>query len=300
MTVFKENFKHLLYFFADLFLFVFLAGAVALLVGRLVELSGLDIASYFEDQKINPYEGLVFEYLPLLFSILIALFVSLRVFKRPFKSAGFIFDNFFSEFSKGIFLALVLLCFGFILLKLFGLILIVDIHWNGSLFFGFFLFFLVQSSVEEIVARSYLIPAIESRSNTWIALVVSSLVFSIVHGSNPNVSLISMINIFLAGMLLGLLFIKYRSIWVPIGFHAGWNFLQGSFFGFEVSGHEVYSLINSKETGNDILTGGSFGFEASILCSIFLVLSFVIILRKSSILNLTTPIDALNNTNLNN
>jgi hypothetical protein len=88
----------------------------------------------------------------------------------------------------------------------------------------------------------------------------------------------------LAGALMGLIFLQTKKIWAPIGLHAGWNFLQGSFFGFEVSGFDVYSLIDSQETGMDLFTGGPFGFEGSILASLLLSgFSVWIILKNPSI-----------------
>lgn len=258
----------------DIVLFVLIAGGFALLISEMIDRSGFDLGEYYRDSGIEPFTGSLVEYFPLLLSILAALWVCNTIFKRTFNDAGFAIANSLRLFSWGAFLALILLSLGFFLLFFFNGLEIEGFDFDPFLVTGFIIFFLIQSSVEELVGRSYLIPAISSRSNQWVGLIGSSLIFALVHGSNPGISVLSIINIFLAGMLLGILFLKYRSIWCAIGFHAAWNFFQGSFFGFEVSGHAVYSVIDTRETGMDFITGGAFGFEGSALCTLFLSLVF--------------------------
>lgn len=246
--------------------------------------------SIFEEEAMlaNPYSSLLIEYLPMLMGATAALFIThTMIFKRDFKLTGFQQKNILKEFGQGYLLAFVMLSIGFGLLYIFGLIEIEQLIWNPHLFIGFFCFFLVQSAFEEMVSRSFMLPMISERINVIVGLLVSSAIFSIIHAFNPNVSWISLINIFLAGVLMGLLFLKSGRIWAPIGLHAGWNFLQGSFFGFEVSGFDVYSLIDSKEVGNDIITGGAFGFEGSIL-SLFLLagISYWLIKQKPEMLTI--------------
>ena len=90
-----------------------------------------------------------------------------------------------------------------------------------------------------------------------------------------------MVNIFLAGMTLGIIYIHYDQIWAPIGWHAGWNFFQGPFYGFEVSGLPIDSAFTLIEKGPDFLTGGAFGFEGSILATISMILFSYFILKRS-------------------
>ncbi|MEL6390559.1 MAG: type II CAAX endopeptidase family protein [Bacteroidota bacterium] len=257
---------------AELVLYIFLFFCVATTLSGIIYLidpSGLDSA---EDILDNPYKGLLQEYVPLLIASLVALWIIHRwIMKRPIELTGFVRDKIGSGISVGGMMAGLMISFGFLVLWIFGGIRIEEVDPNLLLFVGFFLFFFVQSSFEEVVFRGAMIPIIESRSNVWIALFVSSLLFSVVHGSNPNVNLISLVNIGLAGILMGMLFIRYRSIWPAIGLHAFWNFLQGSFYGFEVSGYDVYSLLDTTETGIDLWTGGSFGYEGSLLGSFSLI-----------------------------
>jgi len=232
----------------------------------------------------NPYTELISEFIPLIIaSIASLILVHSVIFKRPIGLTGFVSKDWFKTFRVGAVWAWIMLAIGFIVLVLFEGIRIDGLSWNGGYFIGFLILFLIQSSFEEIVSRAFLIPTIERRSNIWVALIVSSLLFSWVHGSNPGITWLGLINIFLAGILMGMLFVRYRSIWAPIGLHAAWNFLQGTFFGFEVSGHDVYSLFETTETGNDIITGGAFGYEGSILSAIgLLVVSILVYIGKPS------------------
>ena len=63
------------------------------------------------------------------------------------------------------------------------------------------------------------------------------------------------------------------------GLHGIWNWLQGNFFGFEVSGHECGpTLLNLKEIGPDWITGGTFGPEGGIICTLLILIGITIIL----------------------
>lgn len=113
-----------------------------------------------------------------------------------------------------------------------------------------------------------------------MALVISSIVFALVHTTNSNVSVVGIVNIFLAGLLLGLLFIKYGSVWVASGLHFSWNYVQSTILGFNVSGEKTYNMIEIEEVGNDLITGGAFGFEGSLLSVIFLLGLILCYLKK--------------------
>ena len=232
---------------------------------------------------LNPYEDLLFDYIPLLIaSAMATIVVHRQIFKRKLSFSGITRIRMFRDTAYGFLWSALLIAMGFLLLYLSQLLIVENVAFNFSLFLGFLLFFLTQSSVEEIMLRSFLLPTIASRLNVVWGLLLSSLLFTCLHVFNPNVTLLSLINIFLAGLMLGILFLKTKSIWAPIGLHMGWNFLQGSFFGFEVSGLDVYSFIDSKEVGHDLLTGGSFGFEGSILATAMMIITCWYFGRKLS------------------
>jgi hypothetical protein len=76
----------------------------------------------------------------------------------------------------------------------------------------------------------------------------------------------AIVNIFLAGVLLSLAYVRTRSLWFATGLHAGWNWTMASLFGFPVSGLSIVDtpLYDARETGADWWTGGAFGPEAGL------------------------------------
>ena len=268
----------------DIIVYAVVTGLIALSIMWIMNFLGVDVwdSVTSDDQGLSrPYHSTLTQFLPLLIASVITTYLHNRLFNRPYATAGFTKTQVLAGITKGWLGASALLTIGFLILLAFGFVQVERIDWNISMFAGFILLFMVQSAFEEVFGRSYLIPAIEQRFNPWVALIISSLIFSILHGMNPDISLLSLFNIFMAGVLLGLLFIIYRQIWLPLGLHAGWNFMQGSFFGFEVSGFDTYSLLDSSETGPDWLTGGAFGFEGSVLCALFLTVVSVYLIMKN-------------------
>ena len=106
---------------------------------------------------------------------------------------------------------------------------------------------------------------LNTMKNKYLALLISAVLFALIHGLNPNLSFLSMLNLIIAGLALGISYIYTKNLWFPIFLHVSWNYFQGPIFGFEVSGMDAASIIKQNVTGNDIITGGDFGFEGSIL-----------------------------------
>jgi uncharacterized protein len=119
---------------------------------------------------------------------------------------------------------------------------------------------------EEVLFRGVIFRLIEEWAGTWIALAVSAILFGAVHAANPGATWISSSAIALeAGVLLAAAFVVTRNLWLPIGLHFAWNFLEGPIYGTQVSGHTfVTSALAAQVQGPVILTGGSFGPEAGL------------------------------------
>jgi len=129
---------------------------------------------------------------------------------------------------------------------------------------------------EELVSRGYQLTniaeglnaiAIGPKGAIVLAWVLSSSVFAAIHLFNPNTSILSTFNIFLAGMMLGAGYVLTGRLAIPIGLHTTWNFFQGNVFGFPVSGLDLVgaTFLSTRQTGPDLLTGGPFGPEAGLL-----------------------------------
>jgi abortive infection protein len=156
--------------------------------------------------------------------------------------------------------------------------------------FGFVLltfpFWLIQGGTEELVTRGWLLPVMAEKSNKIIAIVVSSSLFGLLHMFNSGFTMQSLIDLILFGILETFYIIKTDNLWGAAGIHGAWNFAQGNLFGVLVSGSTTGSSLLQFAPGNgpDWLTGGSFGAEGSIVCTLVMVVTVLILayqLKKS-------------------
>jgi hypothetical protein len=144
--------------------------------------------------------------------------------------------------------------------------------------------FFVGALAEELLLRGYPLQAFIEGSRAWIAIIVLSSIFSVLHLSNPDVTIPSALNIFLAGVLLSVCYIKTRSLWLPVGLHLGWNWAQGSIWGIGVSGfHVQWSVFAAQPHGADWISGGAFGAEASIFASVVVAVAAYLIWKSERI-----------------
>ena len=133
--------------------------------------------------------------------------------------------------------------------------------------FSVFMLFLAVAVGEEMICRGVIFRWIDERWNTWVALLISAALFGWMHINNDNATWWSSLAIAIeAGLLLGAAYKWSGSLWVPIGIHWAWNYTQGNVFGFAVSGQDSgEAILTSTVNGPDIITGGAFGPEASII-----------------------------------
>jgi hypothetical protein len=121
---------------------------------------------------------------------------------------------------------------------------------------------------EELLSRGGVFRVVERWCGSWIALVVSSIVFGFVHLENDAATMQGILSISAwAGILLAATYMLTRRLWLGIGLHAAWNYTQGTVWSGIVSGNEAPTpgLVRSSLQGPDWLTGGSFGVEASVV-----------------------------------
>lgn len=217
--------------------------------------------------------------IPVLIGFIVLLIFWKVVHKQPIKALGFkgpVGDLFF-----GLFIGAASITVLFFTLYFTG-----NLTVEGSLFSptfswilgGYFIVFITVSLFEETFFRGYIITLMQSRKNhQWLIYLVSSLFFSITHGVNTNVTLLGLLNIFIVGILFAYMFIKTKSLLLPIGYHITWNFFQGNVFGFAVSGLKTPAMYNvNLTTSNTLLTGGDFGLEGSLLATVIILFGFII------------------------
>jgi len=137
--------------------------------------------------------------------------------------------------------------------------------------------------VEETLTRGIIFRITEEKLGSYIALIISALLFGAAHLANPHSSITAAIGLAIqAGLLLGSAYIYARNLWFPIAIHFAWNFTQSAIFGASVSGNTISkTLITSKIEGADWITGGQFGPEGSIQATIFCLCATIVLLFLS-------------------
>jgi len=119
---------------------------------------------------------------------------------------------------------------------------------------------------EELLNRGYILQNIRDGMGLGWGVLLSSAIFAVMHLGNPNVTwYTTLLGLTLAGGFLAFGWLRTRQLWLSIGVHIGWNFFEGSVFGFPVSGIDLVGLIRQTPTGPAAITGGPFGPEAGFI-----------------------------------
>lgn len=219
------------------------------------------------------------------FQLALFIFIALALFawvkwyeKRPISSLGFFKTNVALEIAKGWGVGTLIFSLAFGLSYLFGGVQLKSVDLSGpTLLYVLSLipFWFIQGGTEELLTRGWLLPIIHKRSNLAIAVGISSSLFGLLHLTNANVTVLSIISIVLSGGFMALYMLKTDNIWGVAGLHGAWNFTQGNIFGVAVSGTSTGSSLFSfaiKPEAADWISGGAFGTEGSLMASIALLL----------------------------
>lgn len=237
-------------------------------------------------------------------AILLATFLMGKwVDRRKFREFGFHFSKkWWMDFGFGFVLGAVLMGGIFLFGLLTGTIKLTgyfqsyldDVHYSLGLV-QFLILFVQVGIYEEVLSRGYYfvnlaeglnLGLIGKRNALILTWLITSIVFGVLHLSNPNATWISTSMIMIAGLFLGLGMVLTGSLAIPIGLHIAWNFFQGNLFGFPVSGMQTgVSVFVTEPTGPEWLTGGAFGPEAGVMGLAAMVIGSVLTLlwisRKS-------------------
>jgi membrane protease YdiL (CAAX protease family) len=136
--------------------------------------------------------------------------------------------------------------------------------------------------VEELIFRGIIFRIAQEGLGTWLALLLSAVIFGALHLANPNATLMAGLAIAIeAGVLLAAVYLVSGRMWAAMGLHFSWNFTQGGIFGVAVSGNEVPGLLESTLVGPPLLSGGSFGAEASIFAVVVCVAAAAVFIAKA-------------------
>lgn len=159
--------------------------------------------------------------------------------------------------------------------------------WRKALYFLVAFIFVGWS--EELLSRGYYLQTIASGLNLFWGVILSSAVFGLAHLGTPQAMWISVAGLFLTGLFFASGYLATRQLWLPIGLHIGWNFFEGTVFGFPVSGRSFYSLARVTVNGPEAWTGGAYGPEAGLIILPALMLGSALVFLYARVLRPSHP-----------
>ena len=175
----------------------------------------------------------------------------------------------------------VLIGFAAITLLLIGIWALGALHFGPVMLHGIELWkyaglwaaaFLAVAFFEEFFFRGYMLFTLTTAIGFWPAAILCSIVFGYVHHSNPHENWMGAVAAGLVGLVFCLLLRRTGNLWMPIGFHAAWDWGETYFYGVPDSGASLPGhLFNANFTGPAWLTGGTVGPEGSWLCILLLL-----------------------------
>lgn len=242
-------------------------------VNRLMESDPLMLVSFFSDAVM----------------ILLVILFCVILQKRTVASMGFVKEKMIRHYLAGAGIGFLLFGAATLLNVLSGSLTIEGMAKTFSpvMFVLFALAFMVQGMAEEVLCRGYFMVSVGRRYSVITAILLNSLVFSLLHLLNPGVSLIAVVNIMLIGIVFSLYFLRTGNIWGVGAMHSVWNFVQGNVFGMEVSGMKLSCTLftSAADPEKTFWNGGSFGaeggFSVTVVCLIFILLLLIIPKKKA-------------------
>lgn len=135
------------------------------------------------------------------------------------------------------------------------------------------LVFFVQAGTEEAMTRGYMLQIGGRDINGWAAILGAAIIFTAIH---PGITPVAGLNIMLYAVFASFVALGQGNLWLIVGIHIGWNYFQGNIFGIPVSGNPTASSLfdfGPTQGSNDLVTGGTFGLEASLIGTLILVIA---------------------------
>jgi len=267
----RAGWLRFLLFLVALIPVVFLQGVLAVII---MFVAGVDLNRSY-DVMFEPL-GIIIAVLNLL-TVVVAVWLFRRFLDRQsFRSLGFsLAAPFGRHLVEGILwgVGLILVIFGVTLAL--GGIRVTSVQFPAGSMLVLAAILIPAAISEELILRGYMLNNLMQSTSRYVALLFISLLFAFFHSFNANLSTMGLVNIVLAGLLLGVYYVHRQNLWLPITLHIAWNYVQGPVLGSPISGNATPSVLTLDFTGSDLVTGGEFGFEASLVTSVVLLLATV-------------------------
>lgn len=143
--------------------------------------------------------------------------------------------------------------------------------------------FMLQGAMEEVLCRGIVQQLLIKKTSVPVAFAVSAALFTIPHlpgmaGGSPLIVAAGIVNLILISLIFSLLTHRSGSIWAACGLHSIWNYILCSILGLNLSGNDgtVAAVFDMKSVGSNILNGGDYGIEASIVTTVILAAALIL------------------------
>lgn len=153
--------------------------------------------------------------------------------------------------------------------------------WNTPRQYGLLLLNILVLAIaalaEEVAFRGYPFQRLIEAIGPMMATILMAVFFGLIHLRNPGATSASTLVTVLSGVLLATAYLQTRALWLPWGFHFGWNVVMALLFGLPVSGLNFSAVVESNPLGPVWLTGGMYGPEGSLTAVLVLVAGLVVL-----------------------
>lgn len=211
--------------------------------------------------------------------IIICILYAKWVEVRALPSIGITKKRFIINYSKGLLIGFLMLSALVAILVISGQLTFYSISFAQlPLIFLFSLGYIIQGASEEFLCRGVLMTAISARNGVPLGILLNSLLFGLLHFFNPGFNILSFVNIVLVGIFFSLYAYVNDNIIGVCAIHSMWNFAQGNIYGISVSGNALTpSLLKVGSFKKSLLSGGSFGAEGGLICTVVLIIAISLI-----------------------
>lgn len=216
--------------------------------------------------------------------VLLVTWVCVRLRREPLSSIGFVLDRRWArQLGAGCLLGIGTALLAVALMSAVGGVqLEVDPARDVGVLANGLYTFLFVALFEEALFRGFVFQRFVAGAGVWIAQITMGLLFATSHWGNPDMHGATLawatLELFLGAVLLGLAYLRTRSLALPVGIHLGWNWMQGHVLGFGVSGFEHAGWFRPLlQDAPEWVTGGRFGMEASVFAAIIDALLIVVL-----------------------
>lgn len=243
------------------------------LIGAIV--ADVDVYSPIHESPLHKL--LVFTFIDCIGVVLIILLLLKIIDRESFLDLGLRIKNKLFNIFIGILAGFTIMSLATFFLMLIGEITFKDLNFDLKKLLYLFFLFSIAAFKEEIFYRGYILRNLLYSFNKYFAVLISAILFSLMHGMNPDIGYIELVNLFLAGVLLGISYTYDKNLWFPFALHFSYNFFQ-SLLGLNARENDPYSLIEFNITADSLINISHYTFDKFFLYTFINIILIICLL----------------------